>query len=263
MNIQLWQIKGYSNIPILVHHYHSLESTNSKAKRMAMENASEWTVICADLQTRGRGRYHRKWHSPAGLGLYFSVILRPQIDLKFLNMINMRAALVIREILQTKLTQVDLQNEYPVQLKWPNDILVDGKKICGILLESEILNAEVNYLILGIGINLNHRRRDFPLELQETATSLKLLTKQNWETSQFLNKVLPKLQQKIILDQEAGFRNVILEYQKYLAFKNQVVEIKIQNQSIKGCIKGIDPYGYLLLEQGNETRTISTGDIAN
>jgi BirA family biotin operon repressor/biotin-[acetyl-CoA-carboxylase] ligase len=119
----------------------------------------------------------------------------------------------------------------------------------------------VKYLILGIGININHRRRDFPLELQETATSLKLLTKQNWETNRFLNKLLPKLQQQIILDQEAGFRNVILEYQKYLAFKNQVVEVKLQNQRIKGRIKGIDPYGYLLLEQGNETRTISTGDI--
>ena len=263
MNNHSWQITGHSDIPILVHHYHSLESTNSEARRMAMENASAWTVICADLQTKGRGRYHRKWHSPAGLGLYFSVILRPKIDLKFLNMINMRAALVIREILQIELSQADLQNEYTVQLKWPNDILVNEKKICGILLESEILSSEVKYLILGIGININHQGRDFPVELQETATSLKLLTKQNWETNRFLNKVLPKLQQQIILDQEAGFRNVILEYQKYLAFKNQVVEIKIQNQSIKGCIKGIDPYGYLLLEQGNETRTISTGDIAN
>ncbi|MCK5453155.1 MAG: biotin--[acetyl-CoA-carboxylase] ligase, partial [Calditrichia bacterium] len=176
MNSNHWQIPGHTNIPILVYYFPSLESTNSEAKRLVVEDVPEWTVIYADLQTKGRGRFNRQWHSPAGLGLYFSIILRPNMDLKLLNMINMRAALVIREILQTKLTQTSARNDRPVMVKWPNDVLVEGKKICGILLESEVVSQTVNSLILGIGINVNHQRQDFPAELRERATSLSLLT---------------------------------------------------------------------------------------
>ncbi|NOQ98099.1 MAG: biotin--[acetyl-CoA-carboxylase] ligase [Calditrichae bacterium] len=261
MNSNHWQIPGHTNIPILVYYFPSLESTNSEAKRLVMEDVPEWTVIYADLQTKGRGRFNRQWHSPAGLGLYFSIILRPNMDLKLLNMINMRTALVIREILQTKLTQTDARNDRPVMVKWPNDVLVEGKKICGILLESEVVSQTVNSLILGIGINVNHRHQDFPAELRERATSLTLLTRQQWESSQLLNEVLPKLQQQLILDKEAGYKDVIPEYQKNLAFKDQIVEVNLQNERIKGRLKGIDSYGYLMLEQGDEIKTITTGDI--
>jgi BirA family biotin operon repressor/biotin-[acetyl-CoA-carboxylase] ligase len=261
MNNRHWKISGYKQNPILVHYFPSLESTNSEAKRFVMEDAPEWTVVYADLQTQGRGRYNRGWHSPAGLGLYFSVLLRPNIELKLLNLMNLGAALVIREYLQAKLAEVGINDDHAVVVKWPNDILVKEKKICGILLESEVVGQQLKYLILGIGININHQFQDFPVELRKTATSLQLSTHQQWDKSQLLIEILIKLQQKFIFDHETDYRKVIPEYQKYLAFKDQVVEINCRNQRIKGRLKGINPYGYLILEQGKDTRTITTGDL--
>jgi len=176
-------------------------------------------------------------------------------------MINMRAALVIRETLLNKFAQTDARIDHPVLVKWPNDVLAEEKKICGILLESEVVSNTVNYLILGIGINVNHQRQDFPAELRERATSLKMLTKRQWESSQLLNEVLPKLQKQFLYDQEVGYKDVIPDYQKNLAFKDEIVEVNLHNERIKGRLKGIDSYGYLMLEQGDEIKTITTGDI--
>jgi BirA family biotin operon repressor/biotin-[acetyl-CoA-carboxylase] ligase len=178
-----------------------------------------------------------------------------------MNMINMRTALVIREILGTRLTEREAPFNHSILVKWPNDILVEEKKISGILLESEILDREVKFLILGIGINVNHQQHDFPDELQKRATSLQLLTGQNWESSQLLNKLLPHLQQQFILDQQNDYNKVITEYQKFLAFKDQIVEVMLQDQTIRGRLRGIDSHGYLQLEQGNEIQTITTGDL--
>ena len=190
------------NPPISVYHYSSLDSTNSEAVRLARNGSSDWTVIYADKQKKGRGRYDREWYSPPGLGLYFSVILRPSIDLKLINLVNLRTAWIIAQMISREMSG---QTNIQIQLKWPNDVLVNERKICGILVESEIYNRQINYLVVGIGINLNHTLQEFPPEIRSLATSLRLESNQVYNPKVFLQEMVCTLNDKLNFD----FKKVI------------------------------------------------------
>lgn len=256
-----WQVYGHEHVPILFHQYASLKSTNTEAVRMAQVGAPEWTVIVADEQTQGKGRYERRWLSPKGLGMYFSIVLKPAIDLQLLNLINLRSVLVVREFLQNKINSTGNHQRSEFLVKWPNDVLANGKKICGILLESEIVDQKIQFLVVGIGININHQNRDFPEVLRDTAISMRMLTDQSWEIEQLMQELLPLYQMRYRMDQETDHQNVVSEYEEYMAFKGESIEIDLQTKKLKGRIKGIDPFGFLLLQQGNKVQRVTSGDL--
>jgi len=144
-------------------------STNTALKELAAQGAPSGTVFIADRQTGGRGRLGRSFASPAGLGLYFSLLLRPQIDPSLIPHATLRAGLAAAEAIEV------LTGLQP-GIKWPNDLVIDTRKLCGILAEAGFsASGRLDWLIIGIGINVGHAIEDFPPELQDMATSLAML----------------------------------------------------------------------------------------
>jgi len=147
-------------------HYDALDSTNDQAISFAREGAQEGTVVVAEFQKKGRGRFERTWLSPRGKGLLFSIILRPKLKASEAPILTHWAALSVSESLQFNFN-------LPAKLKKPNDVLIKGKKICGILTESSGVKQKLEYVVLGIGLNVNSTAK----ELLETATSIFIETK--------------------------------------------------------------------------------------
>jgi BirA family transcriptional regulator, biotin operon repressor / biotin---[acetyl-CoA-carboxylase] ligase len=142
------------------------ESTNDDAKRAAREGAPSGALFVADAQTRGRGRLGRVWHSPAGENLYASFVLRPALPLGVVPAVTLAAGLAVVDAIEPALPRVSLG------LKWPNDVLAGGRKIAGILCESQITDGVLGWLVVGVGINV--KTREFPGELSDVATSIAL-----------------------------------------------------------------------------------------
>ena len=185
-------------------------STNERAVELVEVGVPAWTVVFARKQTKGKGRYQRVWESPADLGLWFSVILRPEIELNQLNLVNLVTALSIREFILGQLqNQMKIYWPARVKLKWPNDVLVQGKKICGILLESSIRKNNIFHLVVGIGLNLNQNKDDFSAEIRASATSLKLLTGLSYDLKKSLEEFLSLYYRNINQALESGFSEVV------------------------------------------------------
>ena len=173
-----------------IHIYKSLESTNKTAKELAIAGAEHGTVVIADCQTMGRGRYSRKFFSPSGGGLYMSIVLRPEV-LHFENPTSVTAfaAVSVCEAIES------ISKKEP-EIKWVNDIFIDGKKACGILTEAvtDFESGGLGWIVLGIGINVCIRTEDFPVDLQPLATSLypdeKMPGVRNKLSAEIINRIL-------------------------------------------------------------------------
>ena len=198
-NIQSSSKKGYklSNVPDLnadeianglqtnilgksIIYLDTVDSTNRFAKRASLEGCQDGTVIVSECQTSGRGRLGRDWHSGRGKGIWMSVVLRPSIAPEDVQIITLAAAVAVVKAIKY-VTGIE------TAIKWPNDIILDGKKLCGILTEMSCEVERVSFLILGIGINVSHNKEDFPQDLRDIATSLKIFSKSN-ETSSIFNR---------------------------------------------------------------------------
>lgn len=153
-------------------YFEKIDSTNNYAKKIAMENGQEGLVIVAGSQSQGRGRLGRVWDSPEGSGIYFSVILRPPMPPEDIQVITLAAAVAVSRAIE-KATGIK------PGIKWPNDLLLDGRKVCGILTEMNSEIDRVNFIVLGIGINYLRQKEDFPGELAKTATSLTAYAAEN------------------------------------------------------------------------------------
>ncbi len=160
-------------------HYDTLDSTNNLAISFARDGASEGTVVTADFQTKGRGRFERTWLSPKGKGLLFSIILRPKLKVSEAPILTHLAAQSVSEILASNF-------DLPAKLKKPNDVLVRGRKICGILTESSAVKQKLDYVVLGIGLNVDSTQK----ELLDSATSIFLETKKKVEKEKLLLDIL-------------------------------------------------------------------------
>lgn len=149
-----------------IYYFDKLDSTNDKAKEIALEEV-EGTIIIAKEQTKGRGRLGRTWHSTKGKSILMSIILKPNMKPQDIQKIVLIAAVAVNMALQ----DIGIKS----QIKWPNDIIIENKKVCGILTEMSIKLDEINYVIIGIGINVNQNIEDIPRELRGISTSLKLI----------------------------------------------------------------------------------------
>ncbi len=163
-------------------HYDTLSSTNDCAADFAAKGAEEGLVVFADYQTKGRGRQGRKWKSPRGKDLLFSLVLRPNLKNHQAALVTYETAKVIRDFL---VHEFDL----PAKIKRPNDVLVNGRKICGILVEASSFPKRLNYLVIGIGLNVNSRSSD----LLKSATSLCELLKKKLNRKELLLKLVKQL----------------------------------------------------------------------
>lgn len=165
-------------------HYDSLDSTNNLCQELAKGGASEGIVVKADYQTSGRGRFERKWVSPRGKNLLFSILLRPKWKSSKVPILTM----VTAECLVELLTGLGVQSK----IKRPNDVLVNGKKIAGILSESSGAGDTIDYLVIGVGLNVNSKKREIP----EGATSILLETEKSIDREELLEKFLTVFQKR-------------------------------------------------------------------
>ena len=226
-------------------------STNAVAFRLAEEGAAEGTVVIAEQQTGGKGRLGRVWASPPGVNLYCSIILRPPIQpvaapqLTFLSVIAVARAM-------EKLTPV------LTRIKWPNDLLVNGKKIAGLLNEMSAETDKVNFVILGIGVNLNMDAAQFPAELRHPATSLFLETGSRVDRTEFARVLLEELDTLYAVFLEQGYDPARQEWLERSRLAGALVTVTDNGTVRRGRVSGIDAYGALLLDSGEQ---ILAGDV--
>ncbi len=241
-----------------LHFFETLDSTNTCALRLAGEGAGQGTVVVADAQTGGRGRLGRTWVSPAGVNLYCSVILRPRIAVGLAPQINLVAAVAVAD------TIAGLGDLRPA-IKWPNDVLLMGKKVCGILAEMQTSGDRLQAIVLGIGVNLNARRDAFPEELREKASSLLLLAGRPVERAAFTASLLTHLERAYLLWLQKGFPALRANWERYAgALIGQQIAVAAQGEAIFGTVLGLDSDGALLVrERTSETpRRILVGEVS-
>jgi BirA family transcriptional regulator, biotin operon repressor / biotin---[acetyl-CoA-carboxylase] ligase len=230
-------------------------STNDVIEKLARDGVKEGVVIFAESQTKGRGRLGRKWVSPTRKGLWFSILLRPDLRPQETTQLTVASATALRRAIQS---ETGLQPE----IKWPNDILVGGKKVAGILTE---LNAEldkVRYIILGIGIDVNLDANEFPAELKKIATSLKIETGESVSRAELATAILRELDFDYSRICGGKFSNVADEWEEHCTTIGKNVTVQIGERKIRGRAESLDDDGALLLrtEHGRLERIIG-GDV--
>jgi BirA family biotin operon repressor/biotin-[acetyl-CoA-carboxylase] ligase len=241
------------NIGAIIQSFETCTSTNDLAKALAEEGAEEGTVVLAGEQTEGRGTKGRSWHSPRGKGLYASVILRPkQLDISLLPLM---AGVACAEAL---LRAAGLE----VRLKWPNDILWRKKKLGGILCESGFLGNAVVYAVLGLGLNVSQKKRDFPEELRPSATSLQLILHKEVDRAGLERGLWQALDRWYRVFSLGRKEEVIRAFEsKFIVPIGKVINIKKIDATFSGVFLGIDSQGRLRLRQDGHELLVSPAGI--
>ncbi len=232
------------------------ESTNAVAFNLAEEGAVEGTVVIAESQSKGRGRLrNREWISPPGLNLYTSIILRPSLDAALSSSITLMAGVAAAE-------SISFYCQDNVALKWPNDVLVNGKKVCGILTEMKTEGKKTAFIILGIGLNINMRKDDMPSPLKVNATSLLEETGSSvsrLEAAAKLFELVGKFYKLFIAEGFAPIRDL---WHHYSCISDRRIEVTHGNEILRGKAAGLDETGALILiEDNGKARRVMAGDV--
>lgn len=233
-----------------IHYFKAIDSTNEFAKQLAKKGAVEGSVVIAETQEKGRGRLGRAWLSPFG-GVWLSLLLRPKITLKEAVTLTLMASVVTAKTFR-KLYKLN------AKIKWPNDILINERKVCGILTESGADNNVVSWAVVGIGINANINLEEFPSAIQKSATSLKEELKKPVSRIKLIRNLLKQFEKdyKIFLID----KNRILEvWRKFSDTLGREVKIVAANEVVVGKAMDIDNFGALIIKV-NGTKKVITGD---
>ena len=238
-----------------IHHYYKIASTNSEAMRCSAEGAPEGSVFLAEEQLAGRGRGAHSWHSARSAGIYCSVILRPPMPPSDALIFSLAVGLAIRAAV------MEIAPQLRVDLKWPNDMLLGGRKFCGILTEMNAEAARVRHLVVGVGINVNQAK--FPAELREIATSLRIETGTEWSRVELCAALLKSLDREYrSFVEDAGARTAILrrfeENSSSVCGRRVSIE---ENGGLAGVTEGLDERGFLRVRTAEGLRTVVSGTV--
>jgi BirA family biotin operon repressor/biotin-[acetyl-CoA-carboxylase] ligase len=240
---------------IRYYEYEVVDSTNRKLLQMAYEGAKEGTVVLANKQTDGRGRRGRTWESPEGDGIYMSLLLQPKIPNDACSMLTLVMALSITESLR-ELTNL------PIQIKWPNDLVIKGKKLAGILTEMHFDEEGQSFLIVGVGINLKSNQMD--KKLQEKATGLFEESKDTLDRQHVIDDIMEKFSgyyQKFLIQQNLGYLKET--YESYLVNRQEKVCILQEEMKKIGVALGIREDGALIVQyETKEKEYIYAGEVS-
>ncbi|HSH24173.1 MAG TPA: biotin--[acetyl-CoA-carboxylase] ligase [Massilibacterium sp.] len=236
-----------------VHSFDSITSTQEVAKQLAFEGAKEGTIVVAEEQTKGRGRMNRPWDSKKTGGIYFSLILKPKIAIQEAPQLTLLSAVgIVRGI--KRVTGLNCQ------IKWPNDVLINGKKLVGILTELQAEADQIHSVIIGIGINVN--QKSFPKELENIATSLYQQMNKKVERTALLQAILLELEELYEDYLEHGFAVVKMLWETYAVSIGKKIKAHTLHGTIEGIAKGITDAGVLLLEdESGKVHQIYSADI--
>jgi BirA family biotin operon repressor/biotin-[acetyl-CoA-carboxylase] ligase len=232
-------------------------STNDLAKELADYGAVEGTVIVAETQTAGHGRLGAKWFSPVG-GLWFSIILRPKLKVNESAKLVFVPGLAVTEVLNEFY-------ELKVETKWPNDVMIRGRKICGVLSKMNTTGGKVNYSVMGIGVNGNFQvSQAMPRSLRKTATSLEDEFGREVCLEELFRLLLERLERVYYSFVEGQFEYVLERWKSYASFLGKVVEVSCNKERFEGLAKDIDQDGALILQIGDakSTKRVFAGAVS-
>ncbi|HTX69361.1 MAG TPA: biotin--[acetyl-CoA-carboxylase] ligase [Thermoleophilia bacterium] len=236
--------------------YHDeIESTNLEAKSLALKGAPEGTVVVAEAQSAGRGRLGRRWTSPAGKGLLFSVILRPQLPMSEAHMLTIVAATAAAEAIEKHVSA-------RVAIKWPNDLFIGDRKVGGILTEVSGEQDDVDWIVLGTGLNVNTEFSELPVPLRRTATSLKIAGGEVLDRSDILATMLLGLETSYKSALRGGFDKALTAFRDRDFLLSRTVSVETRQGPVIGAAAGIDDRGALLVELPHRRiRSFHSGDV--
>lgn len=238
-----------------IHYEDVVDSTQKIAYRLAYEQALEGTVVIAEEQKLGRGRMDRKWYSPRYTGVWMSIILRPKIPLSKAPQLTLIAAVAVVQAIE------ELTDLSP-QIKWPNDILINGKKMTGILTELQAEADQINSVIIGMGINVNQKQEDFQVDLQEIATSLAIEQGTTISRAAIIRAVLTHLERLYLLYLDKGFYPIKLLWEGYAISIGKDIKARTLTNVIEGKALGITDDGVLkIMDNRGEIHFIYSADI--
>ena len=250
---EIWSMCDLTILGSKIHYCSVTGSTNEDAKKLAQEGAPNGTLVIAEKQQKARGRMGRAWNSPDG-GLWFSMILRPHLAPMEAPKLTIMTAVAVAEAI-TRTTGID------AKIKWPNDILIDGKKACGILTEMSAEMDAINHVIIGIGINVNID--DFPKELKDKGISLKEIKGEEVSRIQVLSALLERFEHYYVKAETEGFQEIFESWRSLCINLGQKVKIMGKNESFEGTTLDIDESGALLVKtEDGEVIRVFSGDVS-
>lgn len=256
--IRLQKIKGKLQTRLIgktIHYFSEVTSTNDLAKELATIKAKEGTIIIAETQTGGKGRLGRKWASPRG-GIWLSTILRPELSARDVPKLTLMTSLAVAKTISQLF---NLRTE----VKWPNDVLINAKKICGILTEANTRGAKINFVVVGIGINANINLNSLPKQVRETTTSLKHELKREINREQFLQILLEKMDHYYVMSAKGHFDSILKEWRSLCRFLDSYVEVTSLNEKIEGWAVDVDRSGALIIRlQDGTIKKVLSGDVS-
>jgi BirA family transcriptional regulator, biotin operon repressor / biotin---[acetyl-CoA-carboxylase] ligase len=232
-----------------VYHFKSVASTMTIGRKLAKEGATEGTIVIADTQTSGRGRLNRIWLSPEN-NLYMSIILRPSLsDLP--KLIMLASVGVVEAIKQV--------SGLDASIKWPNDVLINGKKICGILIENEIVHNAVNFSVIGIGLNIDLDSKGCT-EIASIATSLRQESNRAFSKIEVITALLAEIEKQYLSSKSS--MSVYLRWRDYMNIIGKSIRIKSGQDIVQGIVEDVNDSGSLILRLGDGgLQEIFSGDV--
>lgn len=236
-------------------HFEATDSTNLRAHDLGEQGAADGTVVIADQQSSGKGRMGRQWASPPEVNLYASVLLRPPLlpraapQLTFLSAVAVARAVAAIGVPAPR-------------VKWPNDVLIGGRKVAGLLNEMSAETERIHYVILGIGVNLNMRRDQFPADLNYPATSVAIEKGETVNRTLFAQLLLQHLDTLYHRYLDEGFSSILREWENLFDLKGRRVSVDFQDRLLFGHVEGLDSDGALLLRlDGGGLERVLAGDV--
>jgi BirA family biotin operon repressor/biotin-[acetyl-CoA-carboxylase] ligase len=237
-----------------IYFFQETDSTNIQAFNLASSGVEEGSVIIAESQTSGKGRLGRNWESPSGKNLYLSIILRPKILTHHAPRLTLVTAVALSETLD------DFQI-FDHRIKWPNDILINGRKLSGILTEMKGDCDIIDFIIIGLGVNINSSFSDYPVEIRDSIISLKEFTNTEINRIEFLQSFLINFERNYFDFIQGGFNEILSKWVKKSSIINQKIKVIEHENSFTGIVIEVTPDGNLIVQADKKIHTVNSGDI--
>lgn len=237
-----------------IFYFDTIDSTNTKAKQLAEEGHPTGTLVVAEKQEAGRGRRGRGFESPAGVGIFMTLVLKPDFAPDRASMLTLIAALAVSKAISEKTGQ-------EAEIKWPNDIVMNGKKVCGILTEMSAQLDYINHVVIGIGINVQNE--SFPKEIEQVATSILMETGQHVNRAELIEAVLEQFERyyEIFLETE-DLSGLVKEYNTHLINMQKQVRVLDPKEPYEAKAMGITPHGELIVDTWEGRKLVSSGEVS-
>ena len=234
--------------------FSEIDSTNEQVKRLAADGAPEGTLVVAEQQSTGKGRKGRNFLSPPGVGIFMSMLLRPKVRVEDASRITLISALAVQE-------GIFNATGLNCQIKWPNDIISGKRKLTGILTEMSLEEERISYLVVGIGINVNHT--SFPEELKDIATSIRMETGKSIRRAPLLVRVAESFEKYYEIYEKTGDLSALKDrYNELLVNRDREVEVLDEMHPCTGISEGINEKGELMVRTNEGIKHVSFGEVS-